>query len=239
MAKLSPPPEAANEEALDTVRQAAASVGLDPERLVNLIVDSGLTAMPPPDPITERYTMEDLGKRLWASMQTMDRPARAEWFAKLTKPQQASIIVVLRSRGYRSEIIAHEFGIPVRRVVIAYNRYADKIGGQVVGLRLNTIAGTMQLVSERAQQMAMEADDYKSYWSIERDKVKQLQSLGIVDQAASRIEHTHRFDDRQKAEIEAMLDLERKKKTRGEELKQVEATVLDAVPEVEEDYDQE
>lgn len=236
MPKAHAPPAVADNDALKLVQNAAKAVGMDVETLANLMVDSGVTALPASDGITGRYTLEDLGKRLWGELQQQPRTERGKWFRARTEPQRVAVIVVLRDRGYASTVIAKELELQPMEVVRVWNKHAADLGAQVVGLRLDTIAGQLQAVKERAQQVAMEKGDAATMWRVEKDYLAALQSLGVVDRAIHKVEHTVKFDDQQRAEIEAMLELERKKEQRGEEIKQIEASVIDPVPEME-DYD--
>lgn len=230
------PPWVADPKALAKCTKAAKAVGLGLEALANLMVESGITALPPSDGITDRYTLKDLGIRLWGTMQEQPRMARAKWFHGLTKTQKAAVIVTLRDKGFATQVVAQEFKIGSMDVVRTWNRHADNLGAQVVGIRLNTIAGNLQIVAERAQQGAMEKDDWSAFWRVQKELTAVLQTLGIVDRAIHKVDVTHHFDDQKKAEFTALLDLERKQLRRAEEVKRIEAEVIDTVPEME-DYD--
>jgi len=210
--KFKEPPTIASPEAGAIIERAATAAGLSVEGLTNLIVDSGAIALPPSDGITERYTLEDLGLRLWGMMQEQRPSQRIEWFNNMVPAQQTAVIVVLRNRGYSTDTVAREFGLSVAEVQRTWNKHADDLGAQVVGLRLNTIAGQMQMASERAQQLAIENDDAATYWRIEKERIAMLQSLGIVDRAIHKVEVQHSFNDQTKVEINALLELERKKR---------------------------
>ena len=237
MKKLRKPPSIANPEAVALVEEAADSIGMSLEELTNLVVDGGLTTLPSSDGIIKKYSLEDLGKRLWGELQVKPKHRRPEWFQELLQPQQIAIIVLLRHRDYPTEVIAREFGVTNLKVARIWNKYADDLGAQVVGLRLNTIAGQMQLTKEKAQKMAHDKGDAKALWAIEKDSIAILQSLGIMDHAAKKIEHTVKFDDQKIEEIEAIAALRAKQVARKEEIKQIEANVIDERPEIDEDYD--
>lgn len=227
------PPIIADSDAMAKAAKAASAVGLTVEELANLLVDSGVAAMPPSDGITARYTLEDMGKRLHMQLAQQPKWRRAEWYAGLAEPQKVAVICHLRNQLYSSEAIAHDFGISVHHVTRTWNEHAADLGVQVVGLRLDTIAGQLMLVSERAQQMAAEAGDHKSVWQIQKDLVRSLQSIGIVDRAIHRVEVTHKMTEDKQSEIDLLLALERKKLRRLEEVKQIECTVVrtDPLPE--------
>ena len=213
--------------------QAALAVGLDREELVDLVVDSGLLNLPKEDGVTRKYTMRDLGYKLWVEMQSGLTDKRAEFYERLAPGQKTALVVTLRDRGFAPQTIASTFGLKTSDVNRTWNEYADDLGSQVVGVRLSTIVGNLQLVAARAQEGAVQAEDWSLLWKIQKELNQQLQSVGIVDRAIHRVEHehTHKMDEDQKREIEHMVDLELKKRVRAEELKDVEATIVDTMPE--------
>ncbi len=234
--KMAAPPWVADPNALALVTKAAQAIGLDVETLANLIVESGISALPPSDGMTGRYTLKDLGIRLWGTMQENPRHMRAQWFGGLTPVQQDAVIVTLRDKGFASQVIAGEFKINVMDVQRTWNKHADDLGAQVVGIRLNTIAGNLQIVAERAQQGAMEKGDFSALWRIQKELTQLFQSIGIVDRAIHKVQVTHEFDAQKATELKELLELERKKERRAEEVKLIEATVVDEPPKLE-DYD--
>lgn len=223
------------------VADAAAGIGLTTEELVNLIVDGGLIAMPPSDGITKTYTLKDLGYKLWVEMSALLTTQRADWFKELLPQQQTALVVSLRDRGFASQTIAESFEMKVTEVNRWWNEYADDLGAQVIGARLSTIAGNLQLVAQRAQEGAAQNDDYRALWRIQKELTQQLQSIGIVDRAIHRVEHehTHKMDEEQKEEIDKMVELEQKKARRAEELKQIEAIEVDQIPDQVLDFEEE
>lgn len=225
----------ANSDALATAEKAAAAVGCTVEELGNLFVDGGLTALPPSDPITESYTMKELGERLWVTMVEEKKTERMAWFAGLVEVQQIAVVVTFRDRGFAAKTIADDLGITQMIVMRMWAKHCDQLGAQVVGVRLNTIAGQMQMAAERAQEMSIEKKDGRTYWSVEQGKIKMLQELGVIDKAKHRIEVTHKVEGEQEENVRALLELERKKLRRAEEIKQIEAAEIDEVPEMEEE----
>lgn len=212
------------------LEDASSAIGLDIEGLVNLVVDSGAIAIPPDDGVTETYSIEDLGAQMHAQMPP---PAeRVEWFFELVETQQVALVALLRARGYSSIVIARDFGITELSVNKIYSRYADDLGAQVINVRLNTLVGNLQLSAERAGEGSMGKDDWATYWRIQKEMIALLQSLGIVKQAIRKVEIAVHFDDQKAAELEQMLELERKQVARREEIKRVDATVTDVVPQL-------
>lgn len=219
------------EPALEVLSLAAKAVGLTTEALVDLVVDSGAMALPPPDGMTEQLTLTELGAHLRKELSQQPRDLRPAWFLKLSKVQRGAVVVALRTHGASTHAIAMEFDIPAVEVIEVYNAHVDKVGQNVTNVRLTMIVGQMQIVAERAQQGAMEKKDWSSYWRIQKDLVSQLQSLGIVDKAIHRVEVMHTLGDREKENIEKLATLRAKQIARREEIKLVTAGVTDAVPE--------
>lgn len=239
--KAAKPPMIAAPDVRAKLEAAAAAAGLTISQLADLVFESGVAPTPSSDGLTVRYTLKDLGTRLWGTMQTVPKDERAEWFAGLVPVQKTATIVVLRDQGFRTEVIARDLGIEPADVMRTWNGYASHLGAQVVGIRLDTIAGQLQMAAERAQQMATEKGDHNAYWRIEKDKVATLQSLGIVDQAIRRVEVSHKLTDQTRDELDSLVKLEAKKNQRMleiEELQSIDEPVIDDIPdEVDEDYD--
>jgi hypothetical protein len=214
---------------------AAEAAGLTLAQLVDLVHDSGAMATPPdaPDGVTMTLTLADVGQRMWGELQQVMHFERTDWFANLLPPQQVALVVAANDKGYRPEVIARDLGIQSARVREIIDQYADRVGAQVTQLRLSTIAGHVQLAAEKAMAGLQAAGDWKSYFSIEKEKVKILQSLGIVDQAIHRVDVTHRMEGSAQADIEAMVELERKKQRRLDEIARSNEQTLDAVPQLE------
>lgn len=209
---------------------AASAAGLESiSELATLVVDSGAVALPPEDGVTESYTMEDLGAQMHSAMPPDGRPV---WFDSLVDSQRIALVTLLRTRGYSTSAIARDFGIDPIAVNKVYAKYADDLGAQVVNVRLNTLVGNLQLAGERASEGAMQKEDWSTYWRIQKETISLLQSLGIVKQAIRKVEVAHTFDDQKSAELDALLDLERKQVARREEIKMADAVVTDAVPKI-------
>ncbi len=197
-------------EAARKIEAAAGAVGLSTEDLVSLVSDSGLLAAKPPDEITEVLTLKDLGARLHNLSCTKSRGERASWFRGLVPTQQQALLTVLRERGYATATIAQEYDLDPMAVVAAHNKFADQLGKNVINIRLSTLAGHMMLAAERAQQGAMEASDWSTFWRIQKEVVGLLQSMGIVERAAQKIEvdsHISVGVEEKQAELDKILRL--------------------------------
>ena len=233
-------PIIADSGAREKIETAAQAVGMTPQELADLIFESGSASLPSASDLKQTYSIEDLGKRLWADMQARPKSDRSHWFAGLTNTQKTAVICVLRDRGFRTEVIAKDFAIEPSDVMRTWNAYAGSLGTQVVGIRLDTIAGQLQLAAERAQQMAVESNDHRTYWMVQRELTEMYQSIGIVDKAIHRVEVSHKLDDQARAELDKLIELDRKKNKRMIEIEQITGVQLqsDDIPEeVRDDYD--
>lgn len=226
-------PLIADPEAMSKIAVAAEAAGLTVEELCTLVVDSGALALASSDSESEgAYTFDDLGRRMWAMMNSVRVSRRPEWFQALAESQQNALIVHWRNHGFSSELIAHHLELDETKVRNVYHEHADNIGSQVIGVRLSTIAGNMQLLSEEVIQRAADNGDYKTMWRVEKERVKLLQDLGIVDKAIHKVEVSHKIDGRTEEEIRKLVDLEQKRRARIGELKDAEFEVLDPVPDM-------
>lgn len=226
------PPFVADTNGMGIAQRAAEAVGLTVTELADLMVDQGVTALPTSDGITDRYTLGNLGERLWSELREKRPDDRSKWFDRLAEVQQIATIVTLRNMGFSSETIAHDFDVGVSYVSRTFATYSASVGAQVVGIRLDTIAGQLQMASERAQEMAVKAGDHAAYWRIQRELVTCLQSIGIVDQAIHRVEVTHKLGAAQQAELDALVSLELKRENRRVEITvhNADAEAVDAMP---------
>jgi hypothetical protein len=218
--------------AKDLLKEAAEAVGMDPKALAQLAVDAYGSKLV--DKQTESITRKELGLTLWRELQAIDKANRGDWYQKLADEQQVSLIVALRHEGYRSDVIARDLKISQYTVTELYNRYADTVGSQVSFIRINTILGIMTNDLELAQEGLRKDGDWGGFWRARKEYIKLLQDLGIVERAVQRIEVVHNFEQAKQAEIESILELERKKKVRLEEIKRAEFTVTsdDRVPQI-------
>lgn len=224
-------------EAKAKLEEAAKAVGLSPHDLADLVFESGL-APQGSDGITETFTLEELGKRMLGEMQLAE--SKPNWFASLVPTQQRALICVLRSKGFTTETIARDLDVNPREVLRTWNAYHDELGAQVVGVRLETIAGQLQYAAEKATEMAMAKNDPRTVWAVAKELTGVLQDIGIVDRAIKRVEVTHKMDDEQKAELERLAELRNKQKVRLEEIKSIESATEQTdplPPEVEEELD--
>ena len=219
---------AGNAKAL--LKAAAEAANLSVEELAQLAIDVVGSKLVPKD--QPSFTRKQLGLCLWRELQRVTKSHRGVWYKELADEQQIALIVALRDEGYRTEVIARDLCILPAEVKTLYHRYADTVGSQVTMLRLNSIVGMMEMDLETAQ-IGLKADgDYKAFWQVRKDQIKLLQDLGIIERAAQRIEVNHTFEEQKQAEIQAILELERKQLTRKEEIKAAEFTIQDAIPQI-------
>lgn len=230
-------PAVKNPDAAAVLKAAAAHVGLDLEALLDLVVDGGYVddAFARNTPaLTEQFTLEDLGGAMAAVLHNQPGSRRAEFYEGLSPTAQKALVTVLASRGYGIETIALDLQLEVGAVMRTVNEHADALGSQVVGLRMNTIAGHLQLAKDRAQAIEQTKGNGRALWAIEKEFLQSLQSLGVVDRAAHKFDHEHTvtFGAQKKAEIDAMVAMQLKMVQAQEEMKMIDAEITDAVPEV-------
>ena len=218
-------PSVANPDAVATATKAAEAVGLTLQGLADLLIDNALVSMPPPNGILKKYTLKDLGDRLWGAMQKELPSERNTWFSKLADPQKVAIIVTLRTRGFTPLAIANDFNITERKVRETYSAYANDLGAQVVGIRLETMVGNLQLTFERAMQLAGERGDYNALWKFQKELVATLQSIGIVERATQNVHHTHDLSEESLHELDELANLQNKKRIRLKNIAAHEASV--------------
>lgn len=226
---LATEPASAAGNAKELLQAAADAVGMDPKELAKLAIDL-LGKDAPKTGLS--VTRKDLGLTLWREMQGVAKAGRKDWYGKLADEQQISLIVALRHEGYRADVIARDLGVTQHHVTDLYHRYSSTVGAQVSVIRIDTILGLMTTDLDLAQEGMRANGDWKGYWAARKDYIKLLQELGIVERAAQRIEVTHNFEQAKQAEIDGILDIERKRAKRIEEIKQAEFTVVagDKVP---------
>lgn len=233
-------PDIRNPDALETIRRAASSVGLTEEQLVTLALDSGVSMLPTQNKLTEEITVETLGKRMWDAALAVEKSKRPEWFKGLSPAQKEALVTVLRSKGFASEGIAQNFGTSSRWVTSVYNKHADDLGRPLVNIRLATLAGQLQIMAERAQEMAMRKNDPSTFFRIQKDFLSMLQSMGIVEKAATKIEvdqHVSIGIEERDAHLDRLIELRQKQKIRLEEIKKAEVELIDTQPLEEDELD--
>lgn len=226
-------------DAKKRLQAAAEAAGLSLAELVDLVHDSGALSVDPEsasDGITSSVTLKDLGMRMWGELQKVATEERTAWFRELLEPQQVALVVTLSDQRFRPEVIGRELGLTSVRVREILNAYADRIGFQVTQIRLSTIAGHVQLAAERAMEGLLAKEDFKAYFAVQKEVVGLLQSLGIVDQAIQKLEVTHKTEETMnetQRNIEAMIDVERKRQIRIEEIARANQEDFGDVPELE------
>ncbi len=220
-----------DDKLMGRLEKAAAAAGVATvEQLVDLVVDSGVSARPPVDGLTQRFTLEDLGLRMWSVAVTKPRGLRAEWFAKLTPTQKTAIVTTLRHRGYSPLSISNDLGVTEMEVAKTYAKNRTELGAQVLGVRLDTLVGQIWAAKERAQEMAMKKDDAATFWRIEDSSTKLLQELGVVSRAAHRVELTVKAADAKAAAVGRLSAIADKRAVRRLELQTLDAEVVEELP---------
>lgn len=87
-------------------------------------------------------------------------------------------------------------------------------------LQLSTVVTELIAAARKAAAALEEAKDWKAFWAVNYDLVKALQGLGVFGAQEKPIDPSEMQDQRQ-AELEALLDLERKQQKRRDEMLQL------------------
>lgn len=227
-------------ELQERLHAAALAAGVQTlEELADLVIDSGVAARPPVDPLTERFTLEDLGLRLWTVATTTPRGRRRDWFDRLIPLQQKAVVTVLRARGYSPLAISNDFGIDPIEIEKIYAEHTTKLGAQVLAVRLDTLAGQIAEAKARAQQMAMEKDDHSTFWRIEKEFVGVMMDLGVVDRAAHRVEVVNKAEEAKAAALGRLVSLAEKRAARRAEIAMAQSQEVEKLPDaVEAEYEE-
>lgn len=216
---------------MERLKKAAAAAGVATvEQLVDLVVDSGVSARPPVDGLTERFTLENLGLRMWSVAVTKPRGLRAEWFEKLVPAQKTAIITTLRHRGYSALSISNDLGVPETEIEKTYAQNRTELGAQVLGVRLDTLVGQIWAAKARAQEGSAGKGDWATYWRIEDSSTKLLQELGVLSRAAHRVELTVKAADAKAAAVGRLSVIAEKRAVRRLELQTLDAEVVEELP---------
>lgn len=222
------------------LQRAAEAAGLQSvSELADVLADSGFGGSPPDDVLTERMTLQDLGERLHAVAANTERTERKTWFARLVETQKHALITTLRATGYSPLAISNDLGVDQLEVEKIYAKHATKLGAQVLGIRLDTLAGQLAMAKHRAQELAK--DEPSTYWRIEKDYVSILQDLGVIERAAHRVEIVHQAEDKKKAALERLTKIARQQAVRMEEIKRADFEMVEpeALPQdVEAEYEE-
>lgn len=209
---------------------AAKSVGMSREQLLEALQsDINPSEGVEFNDLTVSMTVGDVGQALHLKMERTPESARAEFYRGLTRGQQGSLVTHLTHIGFAPASIALEFGIPETEVRRYWEEYSDKLGQKTTGIRLQTLVGQLQSKAETISEMAMRDNDSRLAWQIQKDMVKLLQDLDVVERAVHRSEVTHKMElsEADAQELDLMLKLREKKKQAKEELKQIQADVMD------------
>jgi hypothetical protein len=182
------------------------------------------------DPLTERFTLEDLGDRLAMVAQTESPPLRQAWFTNLVPVQRNAVVTALRHRGYSALSISNDFGLPELQVEKIYAEHVTQLGAQVLAVRLDTLVGQISAAKQRAQEMAIKKGDAGTFWRVEKEHTGLLQDLGVLERAAHKVEVVNKAEESKAAAFTRLVSLAEMKARRNVELKKIEATVVESLP---------
>jgi hypothetical protein len=225
------------------LQKAADAAGLSLQELVDLAASSGFGSDAAQAPgLADRLSVKQLGHGLFVQLHNNKLPEdRAKFVRGLTPTQQEALVVHLRTEGRSTQTISSDLGLPHKFINQAFQKHADDTGRNLVSIRLSTILGATQLAAEKAAELALAKDDPSTFWRIHKDLVAILQSVGIVDKAAQKVDHEVSVklgEDEKKAILDRMLEMREKQRLRVEEIKQADAELLqeDTLTDVEETF---
>ena len=184
--------------------------------------------------LTTALTVEDVGYALY--MKLYQQSDKAKFFKKLMDDQKGMLIVYLTHVGFSPPAIAANLDVSEAYVHQCWSLYADKLGQQVMGIRLQTLVGDLKAKADQLYEVAMRDGKTQLAWKITTDFVGQLQELNIVERAVHRQEVTHKveLDEADLLELDELMSLRRKKQEAEHRLQVTvaAATEADAYPEV-------
>lgn len=223
----------------ERLRKALAAAGLtDPAALVDLAVSAGEIKPESAGQIVHKMTVEDLGAELAAQLAEHTgsgedaEQRRKDFFEGLIPVQQDALLIHLSQGGDKSLAqLACAFKVPLARLRQAVDDGILKRGEQVQSASMEHVVGALVAAADRAMQGLAAIGKWDSYWKVRKELTSKLEDLGIVRRTPKRLDVTvHAIDDLQQQELERILELERKKAQRGEELKRAQVSLIDVYP---------
>src|SRR6185369_11911485 len=179
------------------------------------------------------------GLRVWQWLSMREFKLWPSLVIELLPEQRASLVLHLLCKGHAAVTIANKLGLMPNLVKDIWRDYTAKVGDDVIGITLPGLVGRIDSLADSLREMAVEDNRPDRAWKIEKERVQMLQELGVVERAAKRYEVAHQHtlkagdaaDAETQAEVERILDIERKRRESGERVKRINARVLDALPE--------
>ncbi len=178
------------------------------------------------------------GLRVWQWLCQREPKLWPSLCAELPMDQKATLILHLLCNGHAAVTIANKLGLMPNFVKDLWRDYTSRVGDDVMGITLPSLVGRIDARAEALVEMAALDGRPDRAWKIEKERVELLQDLGVVERAAKRYEvahqHTLKADDsanaETKAEVDRILELERKQRESAERVKRINARVMDSVP---------
>ena len=100
--------------------------------------------------------------------------------AQLTNAQRKAVLVMTANGKQTSAELGILLGCKASRIRQLLGEIRREVGREVGSWSVEEVLGSMAMTAEKCSAMAMEQEDPQLAWSIERDKVKILQQLGVV-----------------------------------------------------------
>lgn len=178
------------------------------------------------------------GLRVWQWLSMREFKLWPSLVIELQPEQRASLVLHLLCKGHAAVTIANKLGLMPNLVKDIWRDYTAKVGDDVMGITLPSLVGRIDSRAEALVEMAVEEGRPDRAWKIEKERVQLLQDLGVVERASKRYEVAHQHtlragdaaDAETQAEVDRILDLERKRRESGERVKRIDARIMDHVP---------
>lgn len=100
--------------------------------------------------------------------------------SSLTTKQRKAVLVLTANGKRTSAELGLLLGCPASSVRRLMSEIRKEVGREVRQWSVEEVLGSMAMTAEKCSAMAMDQEDPQLAWAIERDKVKILQSLGVV-----------------------------------------------------------
>jgi hypothetical protein len=181
---------------------------------------------------------EKAGLRIW---QWLSQSEFARWpslCAELDNEQKIALCLHLLCKGHAALTVANKLGFMPHFVKDIWRDYTAKVGDDVMGITLPSLVGRIDAYADALRDMAIDLEKPERAWKIEKERIELLQDLGVVERAAKRYEVAHQHtlkaegsaDAEVQAEVNRILEIERKRRESSERVKRIDARVMDSLP---------
>lgn len=154
-------------------------------------------------------------------------------FSRLTPDEQRALLGHVRDQeGVAPIALAIRFGVNLSaiRALLAYTD--EQLGLQTLRTTHFAHVGRLVAAAETATDQLAKEGKWLAYWKVHRELHQDLQRLGVIREVprALQVQHEHALRTDQAAEIDRLLELERKRDARLEEIQRAKVELLDPLP---------